>query len=259
VDTALKALADFLQQLWADPLYRWAVLGTTAVSMGAFALFAGALTLVAWREPAWARPWRIQSRRPRAQSLVGPSLARWMVNNLAFTALVSAAWRWLPGPGVHLGPSPSVWELAAQFAFFVYVDDFLFYWMHRAMHTRWLFKRVHGVHHRILTPWAITGHYMHPLEFVLTGALALAVPWLVGAHVYTLWAWITFRQWEAAEGHCGYDLPWSPSKLLPGSDGARHHDAHHARVRGNYAGFFPHCDRWFGTYARGYVPDREQP
>jgi 4-alpha-methyl-delta7-sterol-4alpha-methyl oxidase len=232
VDTALKALVDFLQQLWADPLYRWAVLGTTAVSMGAFALFAGVLTLMAWREPAWARPWRIQSRRPRAQSLVGPSLVRWMVNNLAFTALVSAAWRWLPGPGVHLGLAPSVWELAAQFVFFVYVDDFLYYWMHRAMHTRWLFKRVHGVHHRILTPWAITGHYMHPVEFVLTGALALAVPWLIGAHVYTLWAWITFRQWEAAEGHCGYDMPWSPSKLLPGSDGARHHDVHHARVRG---------------------------
>jgi hypothetical protein len=53
------------------------------------------------------------------------------------------------------------------------------------MHTRWLFKRVHGVHHRILTPWAITGHYMHPVEFVLTGALALAVPWLIGAHMTT--------------------------------------------------------------------------
>ena len=31
------------------------------------------------------------------------------------------------------------------------------------------------------------------------------------------------------------------------SDGARHHDFHHARVRGNYAGFFPIWDRRFGT------------
>ena len=27
---------------------------------------------------------------------------------------------------------------------------------------------------------------------------------------------------------------------------------HHARVRGNYAGFLTHCDRLFGTFARGY-------
>lgn len=249
----------WLSALWADPLYRWAVLGTTAVSMSAFALFAGGLTLLAWKQPAWALPWRIQSRKPRAQELVGRSVARWLVNNLAMTAVVSLAWPLMQWKGVRLGPAPSVWEIAAQFVFFVYVDDFLFYWMHRAMHSPWLFKRVHATHHRILTPWAVTGHYMHPLEFIATGLLALAVPWVIGAHVYTLWLWITFRQWEAAEGHCGYDLPWSPSKLFPGSDGARHHDWHHAKVKGNYAGFFPHCDRWFGTFAKGYAPSDREP
>jgi len=41
--------------------------------------------------------------------------------------------------------------------------------------------------------------------------------------------------------------------LFLGSDGARHHDFHHARVRGNYAGFFPIWDRAFGTFAKGYA------
>ena len=87
----------------------------------------------------------------------------------------------------------------------------------------------------------------------VTGALALLPATLLGVHVSVLWAWVVWRQWEATEGHSGYDFPYSPSHLFPGSDGARHHDAHHARVKGNYAGFFAYVDGLFGTFARGYV------
>lgn len=34
-----------------------------------------------------------------------------------------------------------------------------------------------------LTPWAVTGHYMHPIEYLLTAAVALIGPLWVGAHV----------------------------------------------------------------------------
>ena len=134
-------------------------------------------------------------------------------------------------------------------------QDFLYYWFHRAMHGRWLYKRIHGWHHRIVTPWAITGHYMHPLEYNLTGAVALIGPLLLGSHLVVVWLWFCFRQWEAAEGHCGYDFPWTPTHFLPGNDGAVHHDVHHARVRGNYAGFLTIWDGVFGTYARGYAEE----
>ena len=117
--------------------------------------------------------------------------------------------------------------MALQFLFIIYLDDFLFYWMHRAMHTRWLLKHVHGFHHRIYAPRAVAGHYMHPLEYVLTASLALVGPILLGVHVLVLYIWVVFRQWEAAEGHCGYDLPGSPTRWLPFSDGALHHDFHH--------------------------------
>ena len=75
-------------------------------------------------------------------------------------------------------------------------------------------------------------------------------PLLVGAHVVTLYIWIVLREWEAAEGHAGYDFPWSPTHLMPFSDGATHHDFHHAKVKGNYAGFFPWTDAAFGTLVR---------
>ena len=244
-----------LLAIYREPLFWLFPVATMLVSMLSFMVFAAPLTWLAARDPERLRRYKIQTRRPRAQELVGPSLRSWLVNNLWTLVGAVAAWPLLRLTGVHAGPLPALWVIALQLVFFVYLDDFLYYWMHRALHVPWLFKRIHGWHHRILTPWAITGHYMHPLEYSATGFLALVGPMLVGAHVATVWLWIAFRQWEAAEGHCGYDFPWSPTHFLPSNDGAIHHDVHHARVRGNYAGFLTWTDRAFGTLARGYAEE----
>ena len=238
---------------YREPLFWWFPVASFVVSIVAFIAFAAPLTWIAWRDPVWARGYRLQSRAVREQQLVGASVGWWVVNNLCSGIATVAAWPLLRSTGVHMGSLPAWWVVVGQLVFFVCLDDLLYYWFHRAMHGRWLYKRVHGWHHRIVTPWAITGHYMHPVEYVLTGTVALIGPLLVGAHVVTLWIWLAFRQWEAAEGHCGYEFAWTPTHLFPGNDGARHHDFHHARVRGNYAGFFPIWDRLCGTYAKGYA------
>ena len=94
---------------------------------------------------------------------------------------------------------------------------------------------------------------MHPVEFVLTGALTLAWPLLFGAHVVTLWCWVAFRQLEAADGHSGFTFRWNPLHWVPGYRGAPYHDFHHAKFTGNYAGFLPYLDRLFGTESPGYA------
>lgn len=239
-------------EVYRDPLFLLFPVASVLISAAAFLLFALPLTLLAARAPAALERFRIQRRRPRAQDLVGPALRWWAINNLALLAAVTLAWPLLRLSAVHAGPLPPWYVVAGQVVLFVYLDDFLFYWAHRALHGQFLYKRIHGWHHTILTPWAVTGHYMHPLEYLLTAGVALVGPLLVGAHVVTLWIWFAFRQWEAAEGHCGYDFPWSPTHWFPLSDGAVHHDRHHERVKGNYAGFFPWTDAVFGTLARGY-------
>jgi 4-alpha-methyl-delta7-sterol-4alpha-methyl oxidase len=243
-----------LIDIYREPLFWVFPVASAAISMVAFMAFAGPLTLVAARAPAWADRFRMQSRPPRAQQLVGASCATWLWNNAILFVAVLMAWPLLRLSAVHAGVLPPWYVVVAQLGFFIYLDDFLYYWFHRTMHTRWLYKHVHAWHHRIVTPWAITGHYMHPVEYVVTATIALAGPILLGSHVVVLWLWFAFRQWEAAEGHCGYDFPWTPTHLLPFNDGARHHDFHHARVRGNYAGFLAYVDWMFGTYAKGYEP-----
>ncbi len=242
---------------YREPLYLQFVVVTGLLSMFMFLVFAGPLTFIAARDPAWARRFRIQSRHDKHVG-TREALEQWAINNTQALVSASLLWPLFRLTGVHAGPLPAWWVVALQLVFFIYLDDFLYYWFHRSMHSRWLLKHVHGVHHRIYAPRAIAGHYMHPVEYGLTGLIVLIGPMLVGAHVVTVWIWVTFRQWEAAEGHCGYDFPWSPTHWLPLSDGALHHDFHHAKVRGNFAGFLRWTDQVFGTLAPDYEVARKQ-
>jgi 4-alpha-methyl-delta7-sterol-4alpha-methyl oxidase len=246
-------MLDAILASYRDPLFRLFFVYTSLVSMGAFLLFAAPLTWVAVREPAWAAKHRIQARRMRPERMIWPSVRLWLLNNLAMSALTFLAWPLLVRvTRVHAGPLPTPWVIAAQVLLFIVVDDFVYYWMHRTLHRGWLYKKIHSVHHRMPTPWAITAHFMHPVEFILTGTLVILWPSLVGAHVVTVYCWVAFRQWEAAEGHSGYSFPWSPSKLFPLYDGVEYHDFHHAKFTGNYAGFLSYLDGVFGAYSKGY-------
>ncbi|MET0404067.1 MAG: sterol desaturase family protein [Cystobacter sp.] len=253
----MEGSTDFLKSILAvyqDERFLLAGVCSTLLSFGAFLLFALPLTWVAHKNPESWRRYRVQGREFPVRRWFWPSLGRLIVNSLwSFLSLV-VAWP-LVGhlSGIHTGPLPPWYVMVGQIAFFIVLDDFLYYWMHRTLHTPWLYKHVHSVHHRITTPFALTGNYMHAVEFVATATLVLVGPSLVGAHVVTLWAWVLFRQFEAVDGHSGYDAPWNPGLLIPFYKGSVYHDFHHRRFFGNYAGFFSYLDKLFGgTYAKGY-------
>ena len=237
---------------WRDPLFLRFPIASILIGMLAFMLFALPFTWLAAANPPGLLRYRIQNRREKA-GIFWPSVQRWLTNNLWMLATVTLLWPLIRLCGIHGGPLPPLWLMAMQLLFFVYLDDGLYYLFHRLMHRPFWFRHVHGVHHRVHTPWAITGHNMHAFEYVATGLIATPGPALLGVHLVTLYLWVIFRQWEAAEGHCGYDLPFSPTRWLPLSDGALHHDFHHARVRGNFGGFLPVWDRLLGSLVRDYA------
>ncbi|QRK10827.1 sterol desaturase family protein [Archangium violaceum] len=226
---------------------------STLLSITAFLAFALPWTWVAYKNPESLKKYRVQGRDFPVRRWFVPSLQRFAFNNLVSFMSVLVSWPLLRLSGIHSGELPPWYVIVGQIAFFIVLDDFLYYWMHRALHTRWLYKHIHSVHHRITTPFALTGNYMHAVEFMLTSTLVMMGPALVGAHVVTLWAWIVFRQLEAADGHSGYDVPWNPALLVPFYKGPVYHDFHHRRFFGNYAGFFSYLDKLFGgTYSKGY-------
>ncbi|MEZ4474524.1 MAG: sterol desaturase family protein [bacterium] len=251
---------DSMGAAYDDPMFSALPGGGMLVSMGSFLLWAVPLTLVAWLDPPALRVHRIQRRvPPDRRALVRRGALVWLLNNALLFAVMVAVWPAVRAfSGVHGGPPPAWWVMALQVVLFIYLDDFLYYFMHRGLHRQpWLWRKVHLWHHRTKTPWAISAHDMHPLEFLATAGLMLVGPLALGCHVLVLWIWIAFRQLEAAEGHCGYAFPLSLTRLLPGSDGALHHDVHHSQMQGNFAGFLSHVDRLFGTWSKGYAERRK--
>nr|VDD08282.1 unnamed protein product [Brassica rapa] len=162
-------------------------------------------------------------------------------------------------------PLPSWKEVSAQILFYFIIEDFVFYWGHRILHSKWLYKNVHSVHHEYATPFGLTSEYAHPAEILFLGFATIVGPALTGPHLITLWLWMVLRVLETVEAHCGYHFPWSLSNFLPlygGSlenlkafiDCADFHDYHHRLLytkSGNYSSTFVYMDWIFGT-DKGY-------
>ena len=72
---------------------------------------------------------------------------------------------------IYADPLQHGWPwLLASLPVAIVLHDAYFYWTHRLMHTRWLFRHVHVVHHRSRhpSPWAALS--FHPLEALVQGA-----------------------------------------------------------------------------------------
>lgn len=244
---------------YQEPLFWSYPMAGLALSLVAFLAFALPWTALAYIDPPWARRFKIQDKPFQVASYFKDNMQIILRNNLIMLALLVAAWPLIRLTGIHDGPVPPWYVFAGQLVLFIFLDDFLYYWMHRWMHeNRWMMRHVHSVHHRIKNTSAIAGNYLHPVEYLMTVGLMFIGPVLVGCHIYVLYAWIVIRQLEAADGHTGYDFPFNPLHWLPLYKGAPYHDFHHARFRGNYAGFLPYLDRYFGTYIKEYLSYRSR-
>ncbi|KAH7284634.1 hypothetical protein KP509_34G063500 [Ceratopteris richardii] len=151
-------------------------------------------------------------------------------------------------------PLPSLWEVLAQITVYFMIEDYLNYWMHRWLHTKWAYKHIHYKHHESITVTSLAAPYAHWLEVLLLGIPSFAGPAFVPGHMVTIWLWFALRQLEAIETHCGFDFPWWPTKLIPFYAGSEYHDYHHfvgGKSQNNFASVFTYCDYIYGTN-KGY-------
>lgn len=252
-------IVSYFLETWSsfyqDPWFWQFPMTTLAISASIFLLFALPWTLIAWKDPESLRKYKIQDKAFELDKFFWPSMGRMLINNLILVALLIVSWPIIKLSGVHNGELPVWYIIVAQIIFFIFMDDFLYYWMHRWFHeNKFLLKHVHSVHHRIRNTCGINGNYMHWIEFSATATLMLLGPMLIGAHLYVVWIWVVIRQFEAVDGHAGYDIPWNPAHWLPLYEGPVYHDFHHAKFKGNYAGFLPYLDRFMGnTYVKEYL------
>ncbi|KAK7847605.1 methylsterol monooxygenase 1-1 [Quercus suber] len=130
--------------------------------------------------------------------------------------------------GIRAGlPLPSGWEMFAQLLVYFLIEDYTNYWIHRFLHNKWGYEKIHRVHHEYTAPIGYAAPYAHWAEVLILGIPSFLGPAMVPGHMITFWLWISLRNIEAIDTHSGYDFPWSPTKYIPFYGGAEYHDYHH--------------------------------
>ena len=147
---------------------------------------------------------------------------------------------------------PSLFVNFKQIIIFILIEDSIFYWAHRISHWGPLYKLYHKKHHEFKVTISISSEYAHPIEYILVNILPLgAGPFFYGSqhvHIITWLMWVAFRSIHTSEGHSGYNVPWSPMRMLPFGVSTEYHDYHHRKNLGNFGSMLVVWDTLMGTH-----------
>ena len=134
------------------------------------------------------------------------------------------------------------------------LHDAYFYWAHRLMHHRRLYKTFHLLHHRSRTPTPWAAYAFAPGEAFVMALYMPLVTFLLPMHIMVVGIFLTIMILRNAMGHSGVEF--HPKSWVDGPfdmfTSTTHHDLHHQRTRGNYGLYFTWWDRWMGTEFKDY-------
>jgi methylsterol monooxygenase len=142
---------------------------------------------------------------------------------VALTLYYPFHWR---GCSLNL-PLPTFNTFLFQMGMFILVEEALFYYSHRLLHTPFFYGWIHKKHHQWTAPVGISAVYCHPAEHIFSNLLpVLCGPFLLGAHLAVMTAWFCMAIMNTIHVHSGYHLPFLPSP--------QSHDWHHLRFNENF-------------------------
>ena len=141
-------------------------------------------------------------------------------------------------------------SIMIQLFIILIIDDFYFYILHSWMHSnKYILDKIHRVHHRVISPFALEYIYVHPLEWMLGYVgpfLAIFCISLVSpVNILSFWLYQLIRNLHELDVHSGFKSFFS--KWIPFWGESEHHDLHHEKLNGNYATTFTIWDSIFKT------------
>lgn len=132
----------------------------------------------------------------------------------------------------------------------ILMHDTYFYWTHRAMHWKPLFKAVHKIHHLSTNPTPFAAYAFHPLEAVIEIGIVPLIALTIPYHGTALTLFSLYSLLLNVTGHLGFELfpnGFASNKLFKWHNTSTHHNMHHRLVKCNYGLYFNIWDRLMGT------------
>jgi len=145
---------------------------------------------------------------------------------------------------------PHWYIIIIQVTIFAFLYDFGFYFVHRLMHTPWLYKNFHYVHHQHNQTISIYQSHFHLIDGLISAVTTLLPPVLFNAHLVTRLIWTFVYSIESFIAHSGYDIPSAKAHYF-------HHS--HPHTPANFGSFFLIWDKILGTdqYYKDYLKREE--
>ncbi|KAI8034755.1 fatty acid hydroxylase domain-containing protein 2 [Drosophila gunungcola] len=245
---------DFLQDRWLslldivgeDPWRLW-VVGSTIVIFTVYWLYAGIFTLMdITNRPRFLRKYKIQpgQNEPVDLAKLWNAIKVVLVNLTVVNFLVC----WVGYELIYRTENsgdirvlPTFRRCLRDLAVFVVLEEIMFYYAHRLLHHKSVYKYVHKKHHEWTAPIAAITLYAHPVEHVVANLLPVATSIaILGTHVSLAYVIFALAIVNSMSDHTGYSFPWSAGSV-------RFHDYHHAKFNYNY-GVLGLLDKLHGTY-----------
>jgi lathosterol oxidase len=141
------------------------------------------------------------------------------------------------------------------FPLMLLLHDTYFYWTHRAIHHKKLFRTLHLVHHKSVNPSPWAAYAFHPLEAIVEAGIFAVFLFTIPIHPLHLLLFFFFMILYNVYGHLGYELyPAGFNKHWFGKwiNTSVNHNQHHQYFKGNYGLYFTAWDRLMGTIRNDY-------
>jgi Delta7-sterol 5-desaturase len=141
------------------------------------------------------------------------------------------------------------------FVLMIFIHDAYFYWLHRLMHNKFLFKFVHLIHHKSTNPSPWAAYAFHPIEAILESGIFILLLFIMPLQDWHLIVFFICSLIYNVYGHLGFELyPKGFSKNWFGKwlNTSVNHNMHHQYFDGNYGLYFTFWDRLMGTIRPDY-------
>lgn len=148
------------------------------------------------------------------------------------------------------------WWIAVSLILSLIIHDTYFYWMHRLLHHKTIYRYAHAVHHKSINPSPWTSYSFHILEAMAEGFILFLLVFILPLHQITIALFTISGFIINVYGHLGYEIApraLRNSFIFKIINTSVHHNLHHSQFNGNYGLYFRFWDRIMKTENPDYV------